>query len=267
MNALLSSTSGSMTNSTTDRRPLTPVVVEFEHFQKSFDNKPVHRDISFTLHQGECLGLLGGSGVGKSVILRSLIGLEKPDKGRILVEGQDIVPLQETELIEVRKKVAYVFQNGALFDSMSVYENLAYPLRAHTKLSEDKIKSRVLSSLEEFGLEGCENLMPANLSGGMQKRVGLARSIILEPRVILYDEPTAGLDPFNTIRIQNEILRLKGKGVSAIFVTHDMPSVFAVCDRIALIQDGRVHSIGRREELENGDGGGILNRFVRGEEF
>lgn len=242
-------------------------VVEFKGFKKRFGSKLVHKDVSFSVRRGECLGLLGGSGAGKSVVLRSLIGLEKPDEGQIFVEGQDIVPLQERELIEVRKKVAYVFQNGALFDSMSVYENLAYPLRAHTKLAEDDIKTRIHEQLSEFGLEGNEHVMPANLSGGMQKRVGLARSIILQPRIVLYDEPTAGLDPYNTIRIQEMILRLKTKGVSAIFVTHDMPSVFAVCDRIALLLEGRIVAVGTREELESETGGGRLNRFVRGEEL
>jgi len=243
------------------------VVVEFRDFQKRFGKKPVHRDISFQLFSGECLGLLGGSGAGKSVILRSLIGLEKPDGGNIFVDGVDIARMREEDLISIRKKIAYVFQNGALFDSMNVYENLAYPLRAHTQLSEPEIEQKIKKSLAEFGLEGNELVMPANLSGGMQKRVGLARSIILDPSIILYDEPTAGLDPYNTIRIQEEILRLKRKGNSAIFVTHDMPSAFAVCDRIALVLDGRIHSIGSKAELEGDAGNGILSRFVRGEEL
>jgi phospholipid/cholesterol/gamma-HCH transport system ATP-binding protein len=239
------------------------VVAEFKNFQKRFGTKVVHKGVSFELHKGECLGLLGGSGQGKSVILRSLIGLEKPDSGQVLVDGQDIVPMNEDELIEVRKKVAYVFQNGALFDSMSVYENLAYPLRAHTTLGEEDIRDRVLAQLAEFGLQGNELLSPSDLSGGMQKRVGLARSIILQPKIVLYDEPTAGLDPYNTIRIQEMILRLKEKGVSAIFVTHDMPSAFAVCDRIALLLEGKIQVVGTREQLES-QPDSKLNRFVRG---
>lgn len=241
------------------------VVAAFKDFKKSFGSKVVHKGVSFELHKGECLGLLGGSGQGKSVILRSLIGLEKPDSGHVLVDGKDIVPMNEEELIEIRKKVAYVFQNGALFDSMSVYENLAYPLRAHTKMGEDEIKTRVLAQLAEFGLQGNEQLSPADLSGGMQKRVGLARSIIMQPKIVLYDEPTAGLDPYNTIRIQEMILRLKEKGVSAIFVTHDMPSAFAVCDRIALLLEGRIQAVGTREELEKAPDS-KLTRFVRGQE-
>ena len=242
------------------------VVVEFKGFKKRFGSKLVHKDVSIQVRKGECLGLLGGSGAGKSVILRSLIGLEKPDDGSVSVNGVDITGMNERQLIEIRKKVAYVFQNGALFDSMSVYENLAYPLRAHTKLTETEIKKRVLSTLEEFGLEGNEGVMPANLSGGMQKRVGLARSIILQPSIVLYDEPTAGLDPYNTIRIQETISYLKTKGVTGILVTHDMPTAFAVCDRIALLLEGRIAAIGTRQELER-DSGGKLNRFVRGEEI
>lgn len=239
-------------------------VIEVRNFAKSFDGRKVHQDVSFKVNQGECLGLLGGSGVGKSVVLRSLIGLEKPDSGQILIEGEDISQHSEKALIPIRKKVAYVFQNGALFDSMSVYENLAYPLREHTDLSESEIKQRIHEQLVEFGLENAEDKSPAQLSGGMQKRVGLARSIIIGPKVVLYDEPTAGLDPYNTVKIQEMILRLKAKGVTSIFVTHDMPSAFAVCDKMALLLNGRVSAEGSVEELQK-DPNGLLQKFVRGE--
>lgn len=241
------------------------VVVSFRNFAKSFGSKRVHSDVSFDLMRGECLGLIGGSGAGKSVILRSLVGLEKPDKGEIFVEGEEISKLKEIELIEIRKKVAYVFQNGALFDSMSVFDNLAYALREHTQLKEDAIRERVLSRLKDFGLAGNENIFPANLSGGMQKRVGLARSIIMQPSVVLYDEPTAGLDPYNTKRICDMMLRLKADGASAIFVTHDMPSLFSVCDRIAVLRNGRIHAIGSRDEIERVDP--WVGRFIEGEEL
>lgn len=240
-------------------------VVQFKNFAKSFDGKVVHSDVSFDVRRGECLGLLGGSGSGKSVILRTLVGLEKPDSGSVLVEDQDISHFSETELLEVRKKIAYVFQNGALFDSMSVFDNLAYALREHTKLSESVIRDRVLRGLDDFGLKGNEDLFPASLSGGMQKRVGVARSIILQPKVVLYDEPTAGLDPYNTRRICEMILRLKERGATAIFVTHDMPAAFSVCDRIAILKDGRIHSIGTREEIEKKDP--WVSRFIEGEEL
>ena len=184
-------------------------MIEVNNFAKSFDGVPVHKQVSFRVNKGECLGLVGGSGVGKSVVLRSLIGLEKPDSGEIKIDGEEISHYSEDQLIPIRKKVAYVFQNGALFDSMSVYENLAYPLREHTRMSEDEIGQRIHEQLDEFGLVEAEYKSPAQLSGGMQKRVGLARSIIIGPEVILYDEPTAGLDPFNTVKIQEMIIRLK----------------------------------------------------------
>lgn len=241
------------------------VAVRFSHFAKSFGHKKVHSDVSFEVRRGECLGLLGGSGAGKSVILRTLVGLEKPDQGEVWVEDQEISKMAEVDLIEIRKKVAYVFQNGALFDSMSVFDNLAYALREHTKFNEDEIRVRVLKRLEEFGLAGNDKLFPASLSGGMQKRVGLARSIIMEPSVVLYDEPTAGLDPYNTRRICDMMLRLKQEGATAIFVTHDMPAAFSVCDRIAILKNGKIHAIGTREEIENQDP--WVASFIQGEEL
>jgi phospholipid/cholesterol/gamma-HCH transport system ATP-binding protein len=239
-------------------------LIVVKDFKKSFGTKVVHNNVNFSVIQGECLGLIGGSGTGKSVLLRSLIGLEKPDGGSILFEGKDICKMRETELIDVRKKIAYVFQGGALFDSMTVYENLAYPLRAHTKLSESEISEKVFFQLAEFGLEHNEQLYPANLSGGMQKRVGLARSIIMGPEIILYDEPTAGLDPFNTKRIQEMILQMKAKGRTSILVTHDMPVAFAVCDRIAMLMNGQIASIGTTTEIKNKSNEQI-QRFVQGE--
>ena len=240
-------------------------MIHVQDFKKSFGAKHVHRGVTFKVQKGECLGLIGGSGAGKSVILRSLIGLEKPDSGTIQVFDRDIVPLDEDALVEVRKKVAYVFQGGALFDSMSVFDNLAYPLREHTTLSEAEISTRVFRLLEDFGLGGNDKVFPASLSGGMQKRVGLARAIILEPEVVLYDEPTAGLDPYNTKRIQEMILRLKKMGVTSILVTHDMPSAFAVCDRIALLLNGKISSEGTRQEMEARPDSQI-HQFINGEE-
>jgi len=237
--------------------------IEFKHFSKTFGDKVVHRDISFSVEKGECLGLVGGSGAGKSVILKSLIGLIKPDAGHILLEDKNIVPLSEDELVEIRKEVAYVFQNGALFDSMTVFDNLAYPLREHTDLSEEEISKKVRDLLDEFNLSTNDLLYPSELSGGMQKRVGMARSIILGPEVVLYDEPTAGLDPFNTKKIQEMILTMKSKGVTSIFVTHDMPSAFACCDRIALLREGKIAYIETVEHLKK-DPTGLINDFVNG---
>ena len=239
-------------------------VIDVRHFSKSFGGKPVHKDVSFSVGKGECVGLVGGSGVGKSVVLRSLIGLEKADSGDILIEGENITRFSERDLVRIRAKVAYVFQNGALFDSLSVYDNLAYPLREHTELSESQIRVKIMEILEEFGLLGAEKLQPAQLSGGMQKRVGLARAIVSGPSVVLYDEPTAGLDPFNTLKIREMVLRLKQKGVTSVFVTHDMPTAFAVCDRFCLLMDGIVKANLTSNEVEKG-GHGPLQRFVNGE--
>lgn len=240
-------------------------VIEVRNFAKHFGDKLVHKNVNFAVEKGECLGLVGGSGVGKSVVLRSLIGLERPDSGEILIDGQEITGLNERDLVPIRKKVAYVFQNGALFDSMSVYENLAYPLREHTRMVESDIAEEIHGLLAEFGLESASRLFPAELSGGMQKRVGLARSIIMKPQVVLYDEPTAGLDPNNTLKIQEMILRMKQRGVTSVLVTHDMPTAFAVCDRLCLLMGGIVRASGTIEELRDNHGG-VLHRFVTGEE-
>lgn len=239
-------------------------LITVQDFHKSFGNKSVHAGVSFSVRKGECLGLIGGSGTGKSVLLRSLVGLEKPDSGTVHFENQNLTAMKESALIEVRKRIAYVFQGGALFDSMTVFENLAYPLRAHTHLNEKEIAEKIRFQLSEFGLQGNEALFPANLSGGMQKRVGLARSIIMGPEVILYDEPTAGLDPFNTKRIQEMILQMKSKGKTSILVTHDMPVALTVCDRIAILMNKRIESIVNVADV-NKDPNHLVMKFVQGE--
>jgi phospholipid/cholesterol/gamma-HCH transport system ATP-binding protein len=224
-------------------------LIKVTNFTKMFAQKKVHNDVTFSVHKGECLGLLGGSGAGKSVILRSLIGLEKPDSGKIFFKGEETTHLSENDYNAVRKEIAYVFQYGALFDSMTVFENLAYPLEEHSKLSPTEIKKAVTSLLGEFNLEGTENLYPSELSGGMQKRVGVARAIIMNPTVVLYDEPTAGLDPANTITIQDLILNLKAKGTTSILVTHDMDTALRVCDRVCLLKNGEITDLGPTDEI------------------
>jgi phospholipid/cholesterol/gamma-HCH transport system ATP-binding protein len=241
-------------------------VIAVRDFHKRFGTKTVHRGVTFSVKEGECVGLSGGSGSGKSVILRSLIGLEKADRGRIIIKGEDITRYNEEQLFSIRTKVAYVFQGGALFDSMDVEANLAYPLREHTKLSNDEIKEKIGFTLKSFGLQGAERIMPANLSGGMQKRVGLARAIIMGPEIVLYDEPTAGLDPFNTKKIQEKILELKNNGVTSILVTHDMPTAFAVCDRMILLVDGQIAAQGTNAELAK-QKTGIMQAFINGDSF
>jgi phospholipid/cholesterol/gamma-HCH transport system ATP-binding protein len=239
-------------------------LIEIKNFKKSFGTKLVHEDVTFYVKQGECLGLVGGSGAGKSVILRSLIGLEKPDSGQIEIEGVDITQLSENQLISVRKKVAYAFQGGALFDSQSVFNNLAYPLREHTQLGESEIRNKIILQLTEFGLAEAIDLFPSELSGGMQKRVGLARAMMLDPRILLYDEPTAGLDPYNTKKIQELILRLKSRGVTSILVTHDMPTAIAVCDKFAFLKDKKISEQGTISQLAENKNS-LLHQFIEGQ--
>lgn len=237
--------------------------IEVSHFKKSFENHVVHKDISFKLEEGECMGLIGGSGTGKSVLLRSLIGLEKADEGKVCVLGKDLIGADEDALLEIRKQVAYVFQEGALFDSMSVFENVAYPLKEHTNLSANEIQKKVEDVLEDFGVLEAKNLLKSELSGGMQKRVGLARSIILDPQIILYDEPTAGLDPKNINKIQELILKLKKRGKTSILVTHDMPTALEVCDKILLLDDGVIKASSDVDDLKN-DPDHPIYRFIKG---
>jgi phospholipid/cholesterol/gamma-HCH transport system ATP-binding protein len=243
---------------------MSEIVIELKNFRKSFGSKTVHKDINFSVKKGECVGLLGGSGIGKSVLLRSLIGLEKPDSGQVLIQGTDICGFNESELVAIRKNVAYVFQGGALFDSMSVYDNLAYPLREHTNLNEAEIKQKIADTLDQLHMPNTQDLYPADLSGGMQKRIGLARAIIMGPEVILYDEPTAGLDPFNTKKIQEIISELKLTGVTSILVTHDIPTAAAVCDRAVIIADGIVQTRVSKEEME-AKSNDIYQKFIEGE--
>lgn len=240
-------------------------VIEVKHFKKTFEGRTVHRDVNFKVEKGECVGLIGGSGVGKSVVLRSLIGLEKPDSGEIWIDDTEISKLSERDLVPIRKKVAYVFQNGALFDSMSVFENLAYPLREHTNMNKTQIAARIKEQLAEFGLSEAFDKLPAELSGGMQKRVGLARAMIINPKVILYDEPTAGLDPYNTLKIRETVLNLKKKGVTSLFVTHDIPTALAVCDRFCLLGGGGVRAEGTVQDL-SGNADNPLEKFMSGED-
>jgi len=238
-------------------------LIEVIDFKKSFSHKTVHDGVTFYVKKGECVGLVGGSGAGKSVILRSLIGLEKPDSGSILIDGIDITNFTEQELVSIRKKVAYVFQGGALFDSMTVFENLAYPLKAHFNMTESDILIKIKNQLEEFGLIDSINLYPSELSGGMQKRIGLARAMMMNPDIILYDEPTAGLDPYNTNKIQELILRLKTKGVTSILVTHDMPTAMNVCDKFAFLKNKIISEQGTIEQLKNNKNS-LIHQFIEG---
>jgi phospholipid/cholesterol/gamma-HCH transport system ATP-binding protein len=239
-------------------------IIDIIDFKKNFGNKTVHNGVSLQVIKGECLGLVGGSGIGKSVLLRAIIGLEKADAGEIYFYNTKISDLSEDDIQPFRKKIAYAFQGGALFDSLSVFENLAFPLREHSTLSENQIFERVNLQLDEVGLSGQGQLMPSQLSGGMQKRVGLARALLLEPEVILFDEPTAGLDPANTHRIQDIILKTKSKGITSILVTHDMPVAEKACDRIALLSGGKIQAIATKQEWQSSEDH-LFYQFARGE--
>jgi phospholipid/cholesterol/gamma-HCH transport system ATP-binding protein len=197
------------------------------------------------------------------VALRCVIGLERVDSGEILFNGRDISRLSESQLTDVRKSIAYVFQNGALFDSMTVRDNLAYPLVEHTSLTEAEIDLRIAKMLDLIKMQGSENLLPASLSGGMQKRVGLARAIILEPEVILYDEPTAGLDPQNTKNLIEIMATLRSHGRSGIFVTHDIPAALEVSDRIAILYNRKIHIIDTVDNIKKSDDP-VVKAFIEG---
>jgi len=231
---------------------------------KSFGAKPVLRGVDLEIHRGETVVVLGGSGSGKSVLLRHAIGLHHPDQGEVWVDGEEITEFSETELVEPRKKVGMLFQAGALFDSMTVLDNVAFALREHTDRSETEIHERVAEVLSLVELEEVEQLMPADLSGGMRKRVALARAIALAPRAILYDEPTTGLDPITANTINQLIRSLQERlGVTSIVVTHDIHSAFTVGNRLAFLDEGTIVYEGTIEEAKQATDA-KLRRFLRG---
>jgi phospholipid/cholesterol/gamma-HCH transport system ATP-binding protein len=235
------------------RTPREPFV-EFQDVAKAFGVKQVLRGANLKVYRGEVLVILGGSGSGKSVTLRHMLGLDHPDTGRVIVEEEDVSDLPEEELYRIRKKFGMLFQSGALFDSMTVFENVAFPLREHTDMSDEEIERAVREKLELVNLPNSEHLMPVSLSGGMRKRVGLARSIVLDPKVILYDEPTTGLDPITSETINELIVDLQAKlNVTSVVVTHDIHSAFFVGDRIAFLHKGVFEWIGTMDEARDTD--------------
>jgi phospholipid/cholesterol/gamma-HCH transport system ATP-binding protein len=223
-----------------------PGIIEVVDVVKGFENTPVLKGVSFALEKGETLVVMGGSGSGKTVLLRLIAGLLRPDAGQIRVFGTNIEHLSEEELLPIRRRLGYVFQGAALFDSLSVHENVAYPLREHTRLPGEEIRRRVVHFLSLVGLnDSVLGLLPAELSGGMRKRVGIARALVGEPEVMLYDEPTAGLDPTNSKLVVELIVQMR-EGVcdSSIVVTHDFDLAKSVADRVAVLIDGRFAAMG-----------------------
>jgi phospholipid/cholesterol/gamma-HCH transport system ATP-binding protein len=230
-------------------------LISFRDVKKAFGRQVVYDGLDLDVKRGETLCVIGPSGVGKSVMLKMLIGLLPVDEGEVWFDGQNVAELDDDQqFLAVRKRIAMVFQGAALFDSLTVYENIAYPLREQfsgdKKLPEEEIARRVAEKLEWVGLPGIEQKKPAELSGGMKKRVGLARSIATDPEVILYDEPTTGLDPVNTKRIGNLILSLRDRlRCTSLVVTHDMTTVFQVADRIAFIYGRQIRAVGAPEVM------------------
>jgi phospholipid/cholesterol/gamma-HCH transport system ATP-binding protein len=226
-------------------------IVETIDVRKTFDPLEVLRGVSFALAKGETLVVMGGSGSGKTVLLRLVAGLIRPDAGQIRVFGRAIELLSEEELLPLRRRMGFVFQGAALFDSLSVYENVAYPFREHTSLGEPEIRQRVVRNLSLVGLGGeALGLLPAELSGGMRKRVGIARAIAGEPTYLLYDEPTSGLDPVNADVIDGLIERLQSElGVTSVVVSHDVRGSFRVADRVALLWQSKIRADGKPEEV------------------
>lgn len=230
-------------------------VVAVEDVYKSFGSQQVLNGISLVVRRGETLAVLGRSGTGKSVLLRLIIGLEKPDSGSVCINGQDLVGLALDQLGQIRKKMGFLFQHAALYDSLTVAQNVAFPLEHHRKeMSRSDVRDRVKLLLAEVGMEGHLEKMPSDLSGGMQKRVGLARALALEPEILLLDEPTAGLDPISSGEFDDLVLKLKAEHhIASIVVTHDLYSAKTIADRLALVNEGEVVIEGTFEQLQESD--------------
>lgn len=240
-------------------------MIELKNIRTVLDNKVIHDDVSLKIETGETKVIIGGSGVGKSVLIKVVNKLIIPEKGKIFVDGKSILDLKEKELLKVRKKMSVLFQGAALFDSMSVKENVAFPLRRFAKLTDDEIRESVIEKLAMVGLKDIENKYPSELSDGMAKRVSLARAIITNPTYLFYDEPTTGLDPIMAGIINDLIMKMKEQlNVTSIVVTHDMKSAFTVGNSIAMLYKAKIIFDGTPEELKECDNIHIKN-FINGE--
>ncbi len=227
-------------------------MIELIDVHKSFGPKKVLQGVNLKIVTGECMVILGRSGTGKSVLLKHIVGLIQPEKGKVLVEGVDINQISEGKLYEIRRKIGFVFQGGALFDSMDVFTNVAMPLIESRNMSEEEIKYRVMHVLALVDMEESAYLMPSELSGGMRKRVAIARALVASPQYILYDEPTTGLDPIISERINDLMIELNSQiGVTSVVVTHDIHSALKIADRIVLLSNGIIKVDVRREDVWN----------------
>lgn len=239
-------------------------VIKTTDLVKKFGDITVLKGVNLEIYEGETFVIMGGSGCGKSTLLRHMIGNLKPTSGSVELLGRDITSLYGSQLDGLRKKIGMSFQSSALFDSMNVGENVSLPIKEHTKLERSVIDTMVAMKLELVGLRGFEKLMPSELSGGMRKRVGLARAIALDPRIIFYDEPTAGLDPIVAAVIDKLIIDLSKKlSVTSVVVTHDMQSVMRIADRIAMLYEGKVLQVGTPDEIKTSDNP-MVQQFISG---
>jgi phospholipid/cholesterol/gamma-HCH transport system ATP-binding protein len=239
-------------------------MIKIEDLHKSFDGLKVLQGVSFQAAKGEILALIGRSGYGKSVLLKHIPGLIRPDRGHVFIDGSDICHLKGKELEEIRSRFGFVFQSGALFDSLTIFENIAFPLKEKTELSDREIREKVLSILGQVGLTGAENKYPAQISGGMMKRAALARALVRNPEIMLFDEPTTGLDPI----IGQAILNLldschKRIGFTGILVTHEIPKAFEIVQKVALLHEGRILTVGSPEEMISSKDP-IVQQFIAG---
>ncbi len=239
-------------------------MIEIRDLHKWFGSQHVLKGVNLEIRNGETIVIIGQSGCGKSVLLKHIVGLLDPDQGTVMIDGTDIFSLPAHEMNEFRPKLGMLFQGAALFDSLTVQENVGFALYENSKLSESEIRNKVREKLGMVGLAGVEEKMPAALSGGMKKRVGLARAICNEPKIILYDEPTTGLDPINSDVINQLILRMQAKlKVTSIVVTHDMTSAFKVGNRIAMLYQGVLIGIGTPDEIKKSDNP-VIRQFISG---
>jgi phospholipid/cholesterol/gamma-HCH transport system ATP-binding protein len=239
-------------------------MIEIVNLHKSFNSHSVLRGVNLSIKKGETIVIIGRSGCGKSVLLKQIMGIMRPDSGKILVNGRNVFEIGEKEINHFRMQIGMLFQGAALFDSLTVRENVGFSLIEHTSLTHDEIDKRVCDKLRMVGLSGIEDLMPSELSGGMKKRVGLARAICTEPKFVLYDEPTTGLDPIMADAIDNLIIRLRERlRITSIVVTHDMKSAYKVGDRIAMLYNGTIVGTGTPEEIKNSKDP-LVQQFITG---
>jgi phospholipid/cholesterol/gamma-HCH transport system ATP-binding protein len=238
--------------------------IVMEGVRKSFGERVILDDVTLRVEDGETLAVIGASGVGKSVLLKSIVRLLEPDEGRVTVDGTDVALLDREQLYELRRRVGYVFQFAALFDSMTVFENVAMGLRRVAGMNEPAIAERVRESLARVEMTGFDDRLPAQLSGGQRKRVGLARAIATRPKYLLYDEPTTGLDPVTTAVIDRLIMKMADElGVTSIVVTHDMKSAYRIADRVAMLHGGRIRFAGTPEEIQATEDP-VVRSFIEG---